>query len=289
MPTIIVKRLKQFYRALALISDTHVGSMFGLFPEEYELKHAEDDAANIIRANAGQLAILKHWKYFMGEVCDENGVDTVIHLGDAVEGENPKGKGAGLILNRLDNQKEAFRQLIRPYIKGRQFFIVSGSHYHESESVDVHQAIANELKNGDRLHSRYAGVIRNLIVDVNGTEKTLNIGHAMGCAENAATTISNEGLSLALAEAVASYPRVHIVARGHIHRYMHTDNGYTHGVVVPSWKAFDPFFKGNLLRSGLKQGVIGGVLLLFDKEGRVTVEHYIMRGVPKLTQKMWRV
>lgn len=256
-------------RSLAIISDTHVGSRCSLFPDKYV-----GSEGNVIKPNEGQLEIYKYWKYFFNEVCNRLRVDTIIHLGDALHGLNRKEAGEGLLLPTLQDQCDCFIQLIRPYLKGRKFLVVSGSGYHESLDFKVHKTIA------ERLNGIFCGYVAD--IKLKNTNRTINIAHSSGYPQiYVSTVLDREGFFLKVAEASGKIGKVDILVRGHIHIFEHIHLSTQHLVSTPCWTTFS----GNPLTTklyGRKQPDIGGIVIMIDKYDRITIHHYLMDRIPRI-------
>lgn len=258
----------KFKRALAFISDTHIGSRYALFPDEFTT-----DEGNKIIISDPQKQILDYWQEFQ-RACDYWGVDTVFHLGDALHGLNVKERGEGLMVSDLNDQMEACKILLKPLIKGRQFIVVSGSGYHESVDTKIHKTLAKELK------GYYAGLIKN--IKLKDTNRTINIAHGTGGSfVYMSTNLDREGLFIKVAEAHNKLPKIDAMFRGHIHLFEHIHLPQIHLVQLPCWVAFQPM-KLTVQLYGKKQPDVGGVILLIDDEDRMIIYHYLMKNVPRI-------
>lgn len=254
----------RFKRSVAIISDTHVGSSYAVFPEVYETQEG-----NVVKANRIQKEIFRYYTDVLLKVYEEFKVDTVLHLGDAIEGLNRKQPAEFLTLSNLEEQKECCINLLKPLVEGRQFFILSGSYYHGSLDTKVHKGIA------ERLGGVYLGYMANL--KLKGTTKVLNVAHTLPSSFIYRSTIlDREATLLKEAEALKKFPRVDVVIRGHLHFFEHIHLPKMHIVVAPGMKAYDPSYTQMLKMMGRKIPDIGGALLLVDMKDRVIVHHFLM-------------
>lgn len=258
--TIITRTLK-YIRRIALVSDTHVGSRFAIWPEVIK---TEDDQE--YRAKPAQLELLAHWRSFLATV-DEYECDTVIHAGDLCHGTNRKQLGKLLVTPEMGIQLDAAEELLTPLIKNRRFIVISGSGYHDSLDCDVHRQIARRLK------GKYLGAVANM--HLKGTNRTLNLAHGEGSAAIYRTMIMDrEGGHQLQAHALGKLPKLDIVVRGHWHTFFHIHLPRQHLVQVPCWMAFEPS-KPYLKMYGKMQPDIGGVIILIDSENRIDVHHFL--------------
>lgn len=255
-------RYKNNTRAIAFISDTHVGSKYAIFPEKFETYNG-----NVIKASKLQLEILKFWNFFISK-CKEFNVDSVIHLGDAIEGYNKKEAGFGLSLSNIDDQVDCCVQILEPLVRNRKFYIISGTTYHESFETKIHKNIAHKL------NGIYCGYLNNL--KIKKPDITINIAHKSSNAMiYLSTMLDREVLFLKMSEAYGKFPKVDLVVRGHLHLYANVNVRDMKILQLPCWKAYQPnaLFTGIL---GKRIPDIGGVIALINPDGRIELREYLM-------------
>jgi predicted phosphodiesterase len=269
----MMKWIRKLKRRIAIVGDTHVGSEFAVFPEGYINREGRP-----IDVNPTQRAIRKYWDKFW-DMADFWKVDSVIHLGDALEGLNVKERGAMLVFADIDEQIDACVQLLRPCLVGkdgkrRTFTIISGSGYHGSSDVKVHKKIA------ENLGGTFGGDI--LRGTVKGTNKTYTALHGAGDRpQYAATMMAKEAIGNLISSATDQLEFSDIILHGHYHIWAHWDDGFQHVVLVPAWQAYRPvkvFQKQYFWR----QPHIGGVILLVDENDRFVPLHYLMPNLKRL-------
>jgi len=271
-------RLDNIQRSIAVISDTHIFSDFGLVPRE----PVEDEHGAIRNPrealNDGQRIIQSYWYDQWLPTCDEFNVDTVIHLGDACQGINPKEGGRSTLSPDLDIQKEAAALCLEPLVKDRNLEMFNGTTYHEALNTRIHQDIANRLR-GYAQRVQFHGKFANLSFD--GTNKVANCAHAATSAMiYPAGVIDRELLFIKVAVAEGKIPRPDYFFRGHLHKYIHLDYEDIHGIQCPGWQAWYPL--GDKVRLyGRTQPDIGGLILLIDKENRTILLHFLYEA-PKI-------
>lgn len=261
---------KKFKRVVALISDTHALSDFGLCPDGL---YNDETGKNISAMRSkGQLQLLEYWNDFVKK-CKYWGVDTIFHLGDAIQGCNPKNAGRYTLDPDMDTQITGIVKLLEPLVKGKDFHCVSGSLYHESVDNKVHKQICKDLQ-GIAKNSEYHGAVYN--GEIIGTGKIINAAHcSTGAAIYRSTILDREALFVKVAEAEGRLEwNTTIIARGHLHCFLHLDNGKTHMIQVPGWQTWYPL-KDKVRLYGKMQPDIGGIILFFDEEGRTTLHHYL--------------
>jgi len=240
-------------RTIAFVGDTHVGSMFALFPDNKKYR---------INLNRGQRKLLEYWKYFWHE-CDSSEVDTIVHMGDVVEGLNRKNSGLNIMVSDLNIQKDAFVDLITPYIKKRRFYIISGSGYHESLDYRFSEDIAQTL------NGTFLGDLANLRIKPFKT--VINIAHGVGgTAIYRATKMDREALFMLTAQATGKLKKTDMMIRGHLHYFHYQKTPDIHSLQVPCWKVWEPN-RIFIPLYGRKQPDIGGVIVRYESNNDITI------------------
>jgi len=262
-------------RVIAFVSDTHVLSDFALCPDG--LVNYETGKNISAMRSGGQLQLLDAWRQFL-RVCDMWHVDTVVHLGDAVAGVNPKECGRNVMDTDLEVQKDGFVLLMKPLVKDRVYHQVSGTRYHEARDSRIHKDLVDRLRPVCK-EAYFHHSIAN--IHIRGTSKTMNIAHACTSASiYRGQALERESFFIMQAEAEGLLPHIDYVVRGHLHRFLHVDNGYHHLIFVPGWMAWFPY-RDKVGLYGRMQPHIGGVILFIDEKNRTTVHHYLYE-TPKI-------
>ena len=125
------------------------------------------------------------------------------------------------------------------------------------------------MKNKDGIDAHWYGSIANL--KVSPFEKIINLSHGGGRASYyRETLIAREIIFGKVAYANQKLPKIDIYVHGHFHWWNHLHQQGVHHIQTPAWTAYEPIalFTPSYPRL---QPETGGVLLLFDDEGRVTV------------------
>jgi len=264
--------LDNIVRSVALISDTHVWSDYGLVSRTpvYDKKNAMINPPE--RLNPGQKDIQSCWYDKFIPTAKAFNVDMIIHFGDALQGCNPKEGGIDLLHPNIDFQKEDFVNLMKPLVKGRKYIQMSGTTYHEVLNTRIHKDLVDKLKPYCR-EAIFGGKFANIHLEE--TEKLLNCAHAATSALiYPANVIDRELVFIKVAVAEGRIPMPNYLIRGHLHKYIHLDYVDIHGVQLPGWMAWYPL--GDKVRLyGRTQPDIGWVLLLVDKLNRSILLHFV--------------
>jgi len=263
--TINLDRIK---RSVAVIADTHVGSDYAPWPE---MPIYTDTGKNLSAGvSDGQSDLLKAW-YTFGATCDEFRVDTIIHLGDACQGCNPRENGVDTVTPDINYQVEGATVLMEDLVRGRTYHQFSGTAYHEAQNYKIHSDLVSKLHpitEDAAFHGKFANI------RLRGTSKVLNLAHA--CSYSTmypAAALDREILGIKVAVSEGKIPRPDYLMRGHSHKYVHLDYPNIHAVLVPGWQAWYPM-GDKVVMYGKTQPDIGGVIVLVDDDDHSFVIHF---------------
>lgn len=219
--------MTKYKRSLAFISDIHAGSAYGLFPPSFRTKEG-----NIIEANSGQRALYAHWSK-IPEILEDQEVDTIILVGDMIQGTHRKGFGQGNVVVSTNEQAKVAYKLLKPICKGRKVYGVSGTEYHDAKEYRIEEAITTALE------GKHYGYILNL--DIEGTDRSYNIAHGSSQSMIYRETVAaREVLFAREAEALGKAPHYDAIVRGHNHIFRHLDLPKCHYILNPCWQALKP-------------------------------------------------
>lgn len=263
-------------RTIALVGDLHCGSALAVCPPRFLSQYDFE-----IHASEGQRQIWDSWLKFC-DICNHFKVDMIIVLGDILDGSNRKRPGKWRILTDLDDQKEVaiatLQHLVNPNQNGRRkLMALSGSDYHTSQDVNCERDIIKKVFGGE--HFGGLGTI-----DIIGTNRSINIRHEMTSAQiYDAMVLQRIGFFQKVAEADGVVDRADILAAGHLHKFLHIHGYNQHLLLVPGWKAFEPWAP---LTKGYPKTMpqIGGCILFIDDSDRIIVHHYLY-PVPHIADK----
>jgi UDP-2,3-diacylglucosamine pyrophosphatase LpxH len=252
-------------RKIAFISDLHIGSRYALFPERFL-------TAEKIEINTKPSDLLKIWGYWLQfcHKCDEIGIDSIVVLGDLLDGQNHRENAANLITANMDEQKEAAVEVLSRIVKGkRKLFVIGGSGYHKGMGNNNNP----EKDVCGALNGSWLGAIKN--VRFLPSQKLFNLSHGESAAYiYVEMLMGREMLFMKAAEALGKIPKISVIARGHLHRFAHIHAHGVHFLQLPGWKAFEP--SKIFLKSYPKmQPDVGGCVLQIDDEDRIKVWPYI--------------
>jgi len=259
-------------RAFLFVADTHVGSPYGPWPEDFQI-----EPGFFVQPSEGQLSI-NGYLSTMARKAENEQVDTVIFVGDLIDGGNRKEYARDRMSADLDNQVKAAIKLFLPVCLGKQVFGVHGTGYHDSLDMKAEKYIIEELaKKGGG--GKYWGPFRNF--RVNG--HVVNVSHGQGGALIYRATKSDRELLHALAGEAAGKIKDHIdlFIRAHLHFYGYLDNGCNRYLACPCFTDWIPY-KYSLKLYG-RQPDMGFVIVIFEEDGEITVKRTLF-DLPGIAQ-----
>lgn len=218
---------------VVVLSDTHVGSVIGLWPGKHAIQGGGD-----YEVNQFQRWLWNCWQAATEEIRDLR-PDALVLNGDVIQGSNRR--DGELVTDRIDIQVRAAYDVLHPLVEcaGRTY-LIRGTEWHEGRASEWVEAL------GERLDTvRDPGSQQwswpELYLDMGGP--VAHFGHHIGMSSVShyeATTPLRELLML-LAELMRFFgtqaPNVRVAARSHRHRFVAVEVPYDlHGFVTPGWQ-----------------------------------------------------
>lgn len=264
---------------ILLLSDLHVGSAYGLWPEGMEDEDPQSGNIIPLPPNPINQKIGAHWDRMLDKL-REDPPAVVIFNGDLIEGPQDFEKGKGLITRNIDLQEEAcwkVIQTVRDAAPDAVFYFTAGTGYHQrsdGHSVDRHIARHFKSEFGNELVIEECGIrifARHVISSSSSTWQYL------------ATAPGREHLLLYVnkghegEEGEERYGSIDVAVFSHRHQFVEVAFPSGIALVTPCWQSKTPYAS---VKKGL-MGVpdIGWVILevygprkiLVDKTGIKTV------------------
>jgi len=251
-----------------VISDTHIGCQFGLFPPEFKI-----DGGNIVKQSKLQSVVWEWWNEFVNKwipMVTKNEPFILVLNGDAIDGDH-HGTKTQISKNIADQQKIA-EVILKPLIsKSEKYFHIRGTEAHVGKSAENEEnlakslgAIPDELGN----YARWEMYMRM-------QNSLIHFSHHVGTTQSAAyesTAVYKE-----MVEAFNEAGRWRetppdVIVRSHRHRLFETriptKNGYGIVLVTPGWQLKTPFVHRLATgRSGTPQ--VGGCLVRHGDEDEI--------------------
>jgi len=215
---------------ILILSDMHVGSLWGLWPPDFEADDPRSDNRLRFHQNHTQKQLWKHWKDMVAKVNPE----IIIFNGDLIDGQQRKSIGREVVTSRLETQIAACIDIIRTLPEVPMYF-TQGTDYHEMpDGSAVEHYIAKEFNGefGD-----------DLLIDECGIR--MHVGHAISTSSSSwqywPTALSRDLLLLALHSSDQKYGSVDVAIRSHRHNFCGAIFKNQIGVITPCWQTRTPY------------------------------------------------
>jgi len=211
---------------ILIINDTHVGSVWGLWPPSYTAGHGK-----VLGANEIQKHLYQSWRDFTRKVSKRK-IDAIIFLGDTIEGPGRYKRGRELMSPDLSDQVEAAVELFTPLLSKIQpsyIGVISGSDYHVSLQQD------NERDLAKILGAEYLGLGPH---DFEFGDVTVNFAHGTGGVYwYRGTKLDKIGFAMLLNIASEGLYNARYIVRAHYHFEAHLHYRHQDIYVAPCWQA----------------------------------------------------
>lgn len=239
-------------RSVAFVSDLHVACPYSPWPDKFTCP-----TGHVVLPGPGQRTLNGYWKDFT-KACNEYSVDTVVSLDELIDGNNRKEYGADRMVVDLNLQIEAAEKVLYPVVKGRKFFAVSGSPYHDSLDTKSSKAIV------EHFGGQFLGMLANL--SFNGV--IVNVAHGVGGGLTYSSTKGDkEILWVESSKAKGRLPNIQLMVRGHLHHFKYVESSDMAYLFLPGWTDWIPY-KPSLGLYG-RQPDIGWVIMLITDKGEI--------------------
>lgn len=227
---------------IVVISDTHVGSSYAIFPEDF--KHPE--SGHVIGINRWQRSLLQKWNEYASSIEP----DIIFLLGDLVEGPQRRDNFATLMLDNVQHQIDAFISLFSVW-RYKKLYVIRGTDYHvTTNGVHTEEIIGKRLGAAAR-EGRSSFYDRTL--NING--RMFHIAHHVGFSSAPSyqfTPIARQGWMAKLYDEY--FGKINTIIRGHVHYYRALEVSDIFDMFTsPCWqnqtpyqRKKDPFFKPDL-------------------------------------------
>lgn len=252
-------------KRIAVVSDLHVGSIYGLLPPGLE-----SSDGRVISSNIGQDHLWNCWVDAAGWLKRQGRIDAVVLNGDGIDGSQRAQRGSELCLPMMEDQAEGCYRAV-DYLLGLlgrpKVYAVQGTEYHDAKAGREMEVVGHRL--GAVRYSglgtgRYSREVLNLEVD----GVILNFAHGISVAGGLyrATPPDREGVWSALAGKAGKMPKADCVVRSHGHSFVHVEHASKHIVVSPCWQLQTRYMRRHSVYRTVPD--IGVLLITVDGEAK---------------------
>jgi len=225
------------YRLLA-IADLHAGSRLAPWPRDFPLA-----TGGIWEPSLAQRWLNRCWDTMLEEMLALSHLDAIIHLGDALEGTNPR--NGTIVSDRRDDQVGGAIELLGPLAElTKHFYMIQGTNWHVGKGAEDETDVARQLK---AIPQPDTGFLAwpDLYLDMGGCVS--HWAHHIGSTSNPLYEANAllRALYILRVEVEREWgvlaPDVRLIGRAHRHRMISVSKGDWHGVCLPGWQLKTPF------------------------------------------------
>jgi len=193
-----------------IVSDTHVGSAYGVFPQGFRKSTGE-----IVRLNKGQRYLGKCWQHVLGVLPPT--FDILVLNGDLTDGQNPRQMARDLTEADPEWQGRAAYELLAPLAeRAGVVYATMGTTYHTGEAGTFEEQLAERL---GAVPDEWGHCARDWLgLSVEGIKQ--DIAHAQSSMLRYKSTAAEREIQFeALAAVMKEGGTSHIIIRSHVHTY----------------------------------------------------------------------
>lgn len=230
---------------VAVVSDTHCGSIFGLMPPDF-INRADGRADQ----NAGQKYLWKCW-IDMCQRFRDLAPDVIVFNGDEVDGCQHAQRGTELCLPLMPDQEDAFVAAAEMLISACPFrpaiYLVQGTEYHVGKAGSHVESIGHKL-GAEQYFGIGTGKYSREVLDLEmppSSGVVLNFAHHISVMSGLyrATAPDREAVWSALAGKEGKMAKADALIRSHVHIFVHVEHGTKHALINPAWQLQTRFMR----------------------------------------------
>jgi len=240
-------------RRVLVISDLHCGHAVGLTPPEWQTDSRFAEMQDI------------YWSFYRDEIKKLGKIDTVLALGDCLDGAGDRSGSSELTVRDQVAQANMAADCIN-HIKAENVVIVRGTPYHVSseKGTDFEDLVAE--RTGATIGGHEWVEIDGVVFDIKHKVGSSTIPHGRH------TAVAKENLWNILWSERGTNPRANVIIRGHVHYYSYCGGTDWLGMTMPA-------LQGLGSKYGVTQcsGIVDFGFVHFDVEdGRYSWEPHIL-------------
>ncbi len=253
---------------VALMADHHIGSAFGMWPEEVRLS-----TGGYYKPHEGMQYVQANWERITGEVPM---LDAVVFDGDETDGKQPKEQGRFIVEPEPIVQVKGLLFYVEPFLakklkRGGRKFVMKSSHYHDEDGAAM-QMFADAIGAEKGQYGEDAPAW--LLVEIGGV--VFDLAHAQSfMIRYQSTPMEREGQFSDMNGRQAD-----VIVRAHTHAvHWHYLEGANRlpmrlEITLPPWQLQTPFASGSRTPNRLLSRNLGMIVLDVQRDW-VSVEPYL--------------
>jgi hypothetical protein len=223
---------KRNFKRLVFIADSHCGTLEGLVNPDYALHHIDNPTTEKQRKRNKVATIeAEVWNWYYNTIKKLQPINTLVHLGDCIDGLGKKTAGREQITTDLNEQVEIASECIK-LCNADKNYILYGSNYHVGGEIDYEDLVAQKVKAEIKSH-----LWLEYKSNINDKSLIFDCKHKIGGATSPfsrGAAISKDQLWNAIWAEKNLQPKSNCIIRGHVHYDYFVGNSDFLGVICPS-------------------------------------------------------
>lgn len=220
------------------LADTHVGSYWGLWPEGFKVPDWGE-----VPMGVNQRILWMYWSDLITTVGMLGRLDSVVLVGDLIDGKGKKAEGTEQIVTDPLTQARAAVELLKPLRKiCDKLFIIRGTVYHDQTGGRAVEYIGEQL-NAERYEDGTYSTWE-LTLDLGGGHYAHVAHHGGNPYVYRATVAEREGFFMSLSADKFDLPEGknwNLIVRAHTHFFIHVEHPTLHILYLPAWQLKTPY------------------------------------------------
>lgn len=250
-------------KSLVIYSDIHTGSKTAVCTNDPENPD--------YKPNSFQKKLFELWQESIDDLTQKPRFKVI--NGEPFDGPNKKQNGGGQWSQNMAEQIRESAKLIS-LIPGDETILIKGSGYHVDDMGTSYEDILGGLIKARKYSSWYNDTFAEDFCQIELNGILINITHHIGFARWAAyrtTALAREMAALHFMK--EQLGNVRVIARSHVHYFVHIEFTHTHGFTNPCWKYPDR----HLFRGGMGGIIpdIGCTEVIIEPNGKIIIEKHI--------------
>ncbi len=217
---------------LVVLSDLHVGSIYGLWPEGFRTA-----GGGAYALNPGQAYLWKCWTWTLDKLRELRPTAVILN-GDILDGRQQAQRATEAVTVSMTDQQEAAISLLSPLREiAPTLFGVQGSEYHDQTAGEACEAVYKALGCAT-YDGPGVGFYGKETLDLKVGHTIINVSHGISVSGGLyrATAPDREGVWSALAGKEGRTPAAHVVVRSHAHHWVYVQHPTKHILITPCWQ-----------------------------------------------------
>lgn len=248
-------------KRIVVVSDLHVGSLYGLLPPDYVT--SEDIPKP---QNPGQVYLWECWKDFCARAAEFK-PDVIVVNGDALDGKQQAQRQTEISLPLIVDQQDASVVTLGLLPAVKKLYFLAGTPYHVGDGSEWEENVAAAC-GGERYAGAGTGKRVREVLDLEVEGVIFNFAHHISPASGfyRATASDREGQwsSMSAKDETKGIPKAAVLVRSHVHNFVHVEHASKHIVQTPCWQLQTRFMRRHSVYRCLPD--IGGIF--FEVNGR---------------------